>query len=149
MRVVLACLFLSLIACPQEALADNDSIRFEAVAVFLTTTEPVAAWQFELRDRLGHMQVVGVEQGDSAAFDRAPYHDRDAVQRGFADRIIVADYSLADESRLPVGRTRVATVHLMLRGEPDFDLRLMTATDSNGRVIDATISLEPPTGSEQ
>lgn len=149
MRVVLACLFLSFIACPQEALADNDSVRFEAVDVFLTTTEPVAAWQFELRDRLGHMQVVGVEQGASAAFDRAPYYDRDAVQRGLADRIVVADYSLADKSRLPVGRTRVATIHLMLRGESDFDLQLITATDSNGRVIDATISLEPQTGSEQ
>lgn len=149
MRVVLACLVLSFIACPQEALADTDSVRFEAVDVFLTTTEPVAAWQFELRDRLGHMQVAGVEQGASAAFDRAPYYDRDAVQRGLADRIIVADYSLADKSRLPVGRTRVATIHLMLRGESDFDLQLITATDSNGRVIDATISLEPQTGSEQ
>ncbi len=149
MRLVLVGVFLSAIACFQNALADDEGIRFRAVDVFITSTEPLAAWQFELRDPLGRMQVVGVEQGDSAAFDRAPYYDRDAVELGRADRIVVADYSLAEESRLPRGRTRVATVHLMLRGEPDLDLRLITATDGNGRVIDATISLEPTTGSEQ
>ena len=149
MRAVLAFVFLSFVACPQDALADDGSVLFRAVDVFITSNEPLAAWQFELRDLLGRMQVVGVEQGDSAAFDRAPYYDRDAVQLGQADRIIVADYSLTDESGLPTGRTRVATIHLMLRGEPDLDLQLITATDGNGRVIDATISLEPRTRSEQ
>jgi hypothetical protein len=139
---------LALAAFPLAASAD-DAIRFEAVNVILASDEPVAAWQFELNDRAGSMKVVGVEQGESAAFDRAPYYDRDAVQLGQADRIVVADYSLAAPASLPSGRTRIATIHLMLRGETDFDLDLITATDSQGRVIDATVSLEPLTGSEE
>lgn len=148
MRHLLACLLLALAAFPLAASAD-DAIRFEAVNVILASDEPVAAWQFELNDRAGSMKVVGVEQGESAAFDRAPYYDRDAVQLGQADRIVVADYSLAAPASLPSGRTRIATIHLMLRGETDFDLDLITATDSQGRVIDATVSLEPLTGSEE
>ena len=148
MRYLLACLLLALAAFPLAASAD-DAIRFEAVNVILASDEPVAAWQFELNDRAGSMKVVGVEQGESAAFDRAPYYDRDAVQLGQADRIVVADYSLAAPASLPSGRTRIATIHLMLRGETDFDLDLITATDSQGRVIDATVSLEPLTGSEE
>ncbi|NOR35267.1 MAG: hypothetical protein GQ577_00835, partial [Woeseiaceae bacterium] len=74
--------------------ADEPNIRFTAVDVYLDSAEPVAAWQFELGDRVGVMKVVGVEQGDSPAYAHAPYYDREAVRLGEADRIIVADYSL-------------------------------------------------------
>ena len=53
---------------------------------------------------------------------------------------MVADYSLAEESLLPIGRVHLATLHLMLEGEPDFELRLITATTPEGSVIDASIS---------
>ena len=148
MRKILQSLFLTIVLFAHGALADND-IRFEAVDVFVTSTEPFAAWQFELSDGQGQMQVVGVEQGESSAFDRAPYYDRDAVNAGLADRIIVADFSLAETASLPSGRVRVATIHLMLRGDTDLALQLITATDSNGRVIDASIELEQETGSKQ
>ncbi len=130
--------------------ADNET-RFTTVEIYLDSSEPVAAWQFELNERNGVMKVVGVENGDSEAFDRAPYYDREAVQLGTADRIIVADYSLADKDLLPSGRVRVATVHLMLssQNEPDFDVQLITANTHDGQVIDASIGLESPTGSEQ
>ena len=117
--------------------------RFMPVEVFLTSPEPVAAWQFELKDRNASMQVVGVENGGSDVFQRAPYYDRDAVTRGDANRIVVADYSLAEESELPSGRVRVATLHLMLDGEADFELNLVTATTADGRSIEAaTVSLQ-------
>lgn len=116
--------------------------RFVPVEVFLDSPEPVAAWQFELKDRNASMTVVGVENGGSDAFQRAPYYDREAVTRGEADRIVVADYSLAEESKLPTGRVRVATVHLMLEGEADFELDLVTANSADGRRIEAaTVSL--------
>lgn len=116
--------------------------RFVPVEVFLDSPEPVAAWQFELKDRNASMTVVGVENGGSDAFQRAPYYDREAVTRGEADRIVVADYSLAEESELPTGRVRVATVHLMLEGEADFELDLVTANSADGRRIEAaTVSL--------
>ena len=148
MRKILANLLLIVVLFSHGALADDD-IRFQAVDVFVTSAESFAAWQFELSDRQGQMQVVGVEQGESRAFDRAPYYDRDAVNAGLADRIIVADFSLAETASLPSGRVRVATIHLMLRGDTDLAIQLITATDSDGRVIDATIDLEPKTGSKQ
>ncbi len=127
---------------PGVAYAEEaQSPRFVPLEIHLDSPEPVAAWQFELNDHNGAMKVVGVENGGHATFQRAPYYDRDAVARGSTSRIVVADYSLADASLLPVGRFRLATLHLMLRGEPDFELRLIKATTPEGRVIDASVSL--------
>ena len=38
--------------------ADNET-RFTTVEIYLDSSEPVAAWQFELNDRNGAMKVVG------------------------------------------------------------------------------------------
>lgn len=118
-------------------------VRFVPVEVFLDSPEPVAAWQFEFKDRNARMTVVGVQNGGSDVFQQAPYYDREAVARGDADRIIVADYSLAEKSALPSGRIRVATLHLMLEGDADFELQLVAANTADGRPIEAaTVSLE-------
>ena len=148
MRTLRLIAFLFVVTAAPSALAQD--VRFAAVDIFLDSPEPVAAWQFELADRLNTLKVVGVEQGESAAFDRVPYYDREAVDRGQADRIIVADYSLADVNDLPSGRSRIATIHLMLSGDTDADLnlQLVTATTYDGEVMDARISLAVRTGSE-
>ena len=118
----------------------NAAPRFEALEIWIDTEQQVAAWQFELRDANGHTTIVGVENGDSEAFRDAPYYDRDAVASGDAERIVVADFSLKDD--LPSGHFRLATVHVMVDGgEPDFELILVTATDRDGRRIDASISV--------
>ena len=131
--------------------APAQDVRFAAVDIYLDSAEPFAAWQFELSDRHGTMKVVGVEQGESTAFERVPYYDREAVRLGEADRIVVADYSLADSNELPSGRARIATIHLMLSGDDDadFNLQLVTATTYDGEAMDARISLDVRTGSEQ
>ena len=130
---------------PAAVGADSgDTPRFVPVEIHLDSPQPVAAWQFELRDRNGAMKVVGIERGRIPAFPDAPYYDREAVAEGAADRIIVADFTLADESRLPRGRMRLATLHLMLEGDADFELRLVTATTSDGQAIDASIALQIP-----
>lgn len=151
MKAVFLSLFLIFSTCAGQVLAADGDLRFAAVNIYLDASAPLAAWQFELNDRNGAMKVVGVENGDSDVFRRAPYYDREAVQLGTADRIIVADYSLADADELPTGRVRIATLHLVLSGadEPDFDLRLITANTHDGQAIDASIGLESPTGSEQ
>ena len=118
--------------------------RFVPVEVFLDSPQPVAAWQFELADRAGTMRVAGIEGGGHPAFPRAPYYDRRAVAGGEADRIVVADYSLAPEDALPRGRVRLATLHLMLEAEPDFAPRLVTATTSEGKPIEASITVGNP-----
>lgn len=141
-----ALLLLAMLALPAHA---SDSVEFRTVDVFLDASEPVAAWQFQLAEKNSMMTIVGVENGFSEVFSAAPYYDRDAVAGGSADRIIVADFSLADENQLPSGRFRIATLHIMLSGagQPEFDLRLVTATTSGGDVIDAVISLNSDTGS--
>ncbi|MYE13704.1 MAG: hypothetical protein F4X99_19020 [Gammaproteobacteria bacterium] len=39
---------------------DTPAPRFVPVEVYLESSEPVAAWQFELADRAGAMKVVGI-----------------------------------------------------------------------------------------
>lgn len=129
------------LAAPQEA-----TTRFAVVDIYVASDEPLAAWQFELAERKGFMQVVGIEGGD-ASFAEPPFYDRAAVEQGDADRIIVADYSLSPPAELPVGRTRVASVHVRLAGaEPDYDVRLVAAGAADGRPIDAEISLATRSG---
>jgi hypothetical protein len=122
--------------------------RFAVVDVYVDSAVPLAAWQFELRERHGEMQVVGVENGDSGAYTQAPYYDRAAVDRGVADRIIVASFSLRPPAELPVGRARVATVHgrLSSASAPDYRLQLVAAGAADGKPIDATISLDTRAG---
>lgn len=151
MRKCLALLVLVGLWTAGAANADEHNVRFAAVDIYLDSADPIAAWQFELSDRAGLMKVVGVEQGESPAFERVPYYDREAVRLGDADRLIVADYSLASVDELPSGRARIATIHLMLSGDDDadFNLQLVTATTYDGVVTDAHISLDVRTGSEQ
>ena len=145
--------FLSLIILSSfnPAVADEameGGARFAALQVYVDSESiPLAAWQFELSERNGLMQVVGVENGESAAFRAAPYFDREAVRLGTADRIIVADFSLENDA-LPRGKTRIATIHVRLAGaaEPDYELRLTAAGNAAGANIQAEISLETTTG---
>lgn len=132
-----------------SAIADSP-IRFASVDVYIDAAEPMAAWQLEFSAVTGSMQVVGVENGDSKAFDGAPYYDRDAVDNGRADRIVIADYSLEDEDELPSGRVRVTTLHLMLTGDeaPKFETRLIVASTYQGKRINAEISIEVSEGSK-
>ena len=138
-----AALCAALPVLPQSDLAD---VRFTTIDVFLVTDEPVAAWQFQLREASGRMRVVGVENGDSAAFGEAPYYDLAAVGAGTAERVIVADYSLDPPVELPSGRTRVATVHVRIEGpgDPDYELNLMAAGAADGQPISAAIELDAP-----
>ena len=133
------------------AFAQDEDARFVAVNIYVDSAGPLAAWQFELSNRNGPMKVVGVEKGDSAAYVRTPYYDREAVRLGDADRIVVADYSLAEAADLPSGRTRIATVHLMIGDESaeNLTLDLIAAATHSGQTAVASISYEAETGSEQ
>jgi hypothetical protein len=135
---------LSLVAAYELAAQPQAANRFAVIDVYVDSVEPLAAWQFELTEQDGRMQVVGIEGGESASYAEPPFYDRDAVASGAADRIIVADFSLREPAQLPVGRTRVASVHVRLAGDqsPDYQLRLVAAGAADGRSIDAEISLD-------
>jgi hypothetical protein len=127
-----------------EAAGNLAGVRFATIDVYVDSREPLAAWQFELTEATGAMAVVGVENGESAAFAGTPHYDLDAVAQGRAERIIVADYSLGARATLPVGRTRVATVHVRLSGtaQPEFALQLIAAGNAAGEAIDAAAVIE-------
>lgn len=133
----------ALSALPQIVETDT---RFETLDIYIESSEPLAAWQFELREVSGRMRVVGVENGETAAFAKAPYYDLAAVGEGTADRIIVADYSVSQAAELPTGRNRLATIHIRIEGtaEPDYVLNLMAAGGANGEPIQADINFDTP-----
>ena len=144
-KLLVGAIFLgaALSALPQSVETD---LRFATLDIYLQSTEPLAAWQFELREASGRMRVVGVENGEAAAFPEAPYYDLAAVSAGAADRIVVADYSLRPASELPTGRNRLATVHLQTEGatDPVYVLSLMATGGADGEPIQAFIDFDTP-----
>jgi hypothetical protein len=132
------------LAQPESAEEFAAGVRFATIDVYVESPEPLAAWQFELTEATGAMVVVGVENGESQAFAGTPHYDLDAVAQGRAERIVVADYSLGESATLPVGRTRVATVHVRLAGArtPEFELQLIAAGNAAGQAIDAAVVFE-------
>lgn len=133
---LLFCLVLWVAAWPGFSHAYGTKARFAALDIYLEADELVAAWAFELSEAGGRMDVVGVENGDSPAFARAPYYDRTAV----AGRVIVRDFT-RNRDEITVGRVRIATVHVRLTGDsdPDYVLRLVAATGP--RLVGAPASL--------
>jgi hypothetical protein len=128
-------------AQPQDA-------YFTTVDLFVVSDTPVAAWQVELTERRGAMQIVGVERGDDSTFRDPPFYDRVAVERGATDRVVLASYSLGDAAQLPRGRVRVARVHVRATGsaEPDYEARLVAAGTADGEPLDAQLNIETQTG---
>jgi hypothetical protein len=96
--------------------------------------ESLAAYQLELIADDADARIVGVEGGEHAAFQKAPYYDPAALHSG---RIIIAAFDTGAD--LPAQPTRVATVHMI---EPDdcdcgYSLDLTVAVDAGGNDIDA------------
>ena len=124
--------------------AQPEASYFTTVDLFVVSDTPVAAWQVELTERRGAMQIVGIERGDDATFRDPPFYDRVVLERAVTERIVLASYSLSDAEQLPRGRVRVARVHVRTTGavEPVYEARLIAAGTADGRPIDARLSLE-------
>ncbi len=115
--------------------------RFAAVDVFIDPLgTPLGAYQVEFKATHGDVRLVGVEGGTSEAFKKPPYYDPKALQQS---RIILAAFST--DSSLPSGRTRVARIHLQIRGHeaPEYELKLIVAGDANAKPIEAKTSFTP------
>ncbi|MBS0196605.1 MAG: hypothetical protein JSR77_07595 [Planctomycetes bacterium] len=110
--------------------------RFLAIDVFVDSKGvPLGAYQCELD--AANSVIVGIEGGEHAAFAGPPHYDPAAMQQ---EHVIIAAYSLRGD--LPIGRTRVARVHLMasVAVAPIVTLSLTTAADSQAQRIDAAAS---------
>jgi len=160
LSVVLACGAIPLLA-PQVTGAGRQidgKVRFAPVHVYLDPGgRPLAAYQFELvcsvpvrayppgeenasrRHYERPVKIVGVEGGEHPAFQDAPYYDPVALMN---ERIIIAAFNTGAD--LPTTRTRIATIHLQILGdaEPKYELKLVTAADSNAEEVAAEINLQ-------
>lgn len=142
-RLVATLLTLGLLGTAATARADvagAGRVRFVNVAIYVDAgAKSLAAWQLEFLVRAGEVEVVGVEGGEHAAYADPAYYDPSALRE---DRLVLAAFDTGEH--VPTGRTRVATLHLMVRGSaaPEFDVRLVVAADRDGRSFDAAVSIE-------
>lgn len=114
-------------------------VRFATVEILIETgAEPLAAWQLEWSDLSGRASLVGIEGGEHRAFAEPARYDPQALAGG---RVVLAAFSLAEE--LPVGRTRVASLHLEVSGAGPVPgtCRLVAAADAEGRELEARVAL--------
>ncbi|MHC4519851.1 MAG: hypothetical protein ACYTAS_14780 [Planctomycetota bacterium] len=142
LSLIVTCLALALFV-PRSAEASrviDSKVRFAPVHIYLDSgSQPLAAYQFELKATKGQIKIVGVEGGEHGAFGEAPYYDSAALMQ---DRIIIAAFNTGPD--LPAGRTRIATIHLQIAGDivPEYELEPMVAADADGKEIAAELTLE-------
>ncbi len=117
-------------------------VRFQAVHVSVDTgEEPLAAYQLDLRATTGNVRIVGIEGGEHAAFADPPYYDPAAIQ---GDRVIIGAFRTAPAGTLPVGRTRIATIHVQVTGDrqPEYEAELSVAATADGGAIPGRLILD-------
>ncbi len=142
LSLIFTCMTITLLA-PRVSRASRvieSKVRFAPVDIYLDSgSRPLGAYQFELKVTKGKVKIVGVEGGEHAAFQEAPYYDPAALKK---DRIIIAAFNTGRD--LPTGRTRIATVHLQITGdvEPRYELELAVAADPDGQDTSAELTLQ-------
>ena len=132
---------IALLPTTQDEGRAPEEVRFTSVELLVDSgLSPLAAWQVELEDPSGRARVVGIEGGEHPAFAQPAHYDPRALQGG---RVILATFSLEDE--LPTRITRVATIHLEVRGDAPvlMTCELQAAADPRGREIEATVHVGP------
>ncbi len=120
----------------------DEPVHFTAIDVYVDSVDQrLAAYQFELAAEIGQITIVGVEGGQHQAFAEPPYYDPEALNN---KRIIIADFNTGDD--LPVGRTRVARIHLRVTGNqpPEYVVKLDVAASPEGHPIEATATIASP-----
>ena len=121
----------------------QDVTRFEAIDVFVDSgNHKLAAWQLEVKSTASDVQIVGVEGGEHPAFAEPPYYDQRAMNN---NRVIIAAFNTG--GNLPSGRSRVARIHVQLRGPGarTWLAELTTAASADGTKIPAEISIAKAT----
>jgi len=127
---------------PGELAADAEI--FEAIDVFVDSgPQQLAAWQLALMSKTRGVEIVGIEGGEHPAFAEPPYYDPRAMNN---NRVILAAFSTGND--LPKGRSRVARIHVLLRGPGDrlWHTELTTSASADGTKIPAEISIAKAQG---
>lgn len=115
------------------------SVRFRWVDVMMDSgNAQLAAYQVELVAEKGDVLIVSIEGGEHAAFKEPAYYDPAAMAK---NRVILAAFSTGKD--LPVGRTRVARVHVRVAGDlaPEYAIKVIVAAGADGEEIKASASV--------
>jgi len=124
--------------------SEDPPVRFTFINVYVSAVEPLAAYQVELHDDAHAATIVGIEGGEHPAFTAPPFYDPAAMS---GERVILAAFTT--QADLPVGRTRVARVHVQITGmkPPSFVATLTTAGTIGAKKINATVQIAEGVGS--
>jgi len=120
------------------------AVRFEAIDVFLDSgAESLAAWQVELRSIDEDVEIVGIEGGEHPAFSEPPYYDPRAMNQR---RVILAAFETGND--LPTGRSRVARIHVQVKGPGSrvWHSEVTTSANAEGQRIPASLTLSKAEG---
>ena len=126
----------------QPAAPGSGHRRFCAVALYVDSkATPLAAYQLEFAVTNGVAKIVGIEGGEHPAFHEPPFYDPKAMQQ---ERVIIAAFNSSSADKLPSGKTRVATIHLLATGTNLLQcrLKLQAAGNAAGEPILAGASFE-------
>ena len=140
--LVILCFGLAAGLSAQTAAFEEGRRQFRVVDIYVDAgSTPLAAYQLGFAATNGVARIVGIEGGEHPAFNQPPVYDPKALQR---ERVILASFSTRPAIGLPVGRTRVATIHYQTpdAAAPQFELKLQTAGDAQGNKIPAKASFE-------
>lgn len=121
-----------------------DAPRFEAIDVFVDSgDQSLAAWQLELTSRSKGVEIVGIEGGEHPAFAEPAYYDPRAMNN---NRVILGAFNTGNN--LPSGRSRVARVHIQVKGPGNrlWHTELTTSANADGKRIPAEISIARAAG---
>jgi hypothetical protein len=115
--------------------SEQPASRFMPVDVMIDSDTDLGAWQVRVETLGQNATLVGVEGGDGV-WSNPPMYDPAALAQG---QILLAAYDTTNTS--PSGNTRVARLHLMVVGEPQLEIELIAAGDTDGHRLDATASV--------
>ena len=142
-RTFFAAVLVTLVLCGSLAAEEARELQpgsFRTLDIWVDSNgESLAAYQIEIVYDRSKMKVVGIEGGESKAFNAAPYYDPAGMSGG---RIVIAAFTAKDEDA-PRGRTRVARLHLHVTGPgaPGVEIRLVTAARPGGARIEPKVEL--------
>ena len=102
-------------------------------------TEPA----LELTSRSKGIEIVGIEGGEHPAFAEPAYYDPRAMSN---NRVILGAFNTGNN--LPNGRSRVARVHVRVKGPGNrlWHTELTTSANADGKRIPAGISIAKAEG---
>ena len=118
--------------------------RFAYLDVYVDATTPLAAYQIEVSPEKGRFVITGVEGGEHELFAQPPYYDRNVIDRGKSDHVIIGAFTTAEAKKLPRGKTRVARLHLFIEdgAAVTYAAKIQTAGTYAGKPIKAKVIVE-------